>query len=146
MRNEHHSSLKFLQYSFRNLLEMTNKRVMTAYGKSSIECFSEEEAALRASLLPTAFVYKHQTKVKKNYHVILSEDWHQYSVPHEYIGKEVKLIYNDDAVEVFLDYRRITVPRLNLVRHGYSTVDTHKAESHRRSLLQQGLTSDDFIE
>ena len=40
--------------------------------------------------------------MQKNYHVILGEDWHQYSVPHEYIGKQVKIIYDTVEVEIYL--------------------------------------------
>lgn len=148
MRNEHHTSLKSLKCSFNKLLEKVNHRVMASYGKSRFERFSEAEKALLMSLPQDAFVYKHQTtaKVKKNYHVILGEDWHQYSVPREYIGKEVKLIYDDDAVEVFHEYQRIAVHRRNLVRNGYTTIEAHMPESHRSYLLQQGWTPDDFIE
>ncbi len=148
MRNEHHTSLKSLQYSFNTLLEKVNRRLMTAYAKSRIERFTEEEQALLAPLPPAAFAYKHQTmaKVKKNYHAILGEDWHQYSVPYEYAGKEVKLIYDADAVEVFFDYQRIAVHRRNPVRNGYSTIEAHMPESHRNYQLQQGWSPEDFVE
>jgi len=148
MRNEHHTSLKSLQNRFRELLEMVNNRVMSAYGKSRIERFIAEEKAQLRALPPEAFVYKYQTngKVKKNYHVMLGQDWHQYSVPHEYIGKEVKLVYDDDTVEVFFDYQRIALHRRNLVRNGYSTIDAHMPESHRHYLIQKGWTPQDFID
>ena len=148
MRDEYHTSLKSLSHRFMELLEMANNRIMTAYGKSRIERFREEEQGQLRPLPSEAFAYKHQTtaKVKKNYHVILGEDWHQYSVPHEHISKKVKLVYDDDVVEVFLDYKRIAVHRRDTVRNGYSTIKEHMPESHRHYLLQQGWTPLDFTE
>ena len=148
MRNEYHTSLKSLKHSVSEHLEKVNARVMSAYGQSRNERFFQEEKPLLLPLPETAFVYKHETmaKVKKNYHVILGEDWHQYSVPHEHVGKEVKLIYDDDAVEIFLNYRRIALHRRNTVRNGYSTVKEHMPESHCHYLLQRGWTPEDFTE
>ena len=148
IRNERYHSLKALKLRVRELLEKSNERIMTAYGKSRTKRFLELEKEHLAPLPPKSFVYKHQAKakVKKNYHVILGEDWHQYSVPHEYIGKEVKLIYDDDVVEVFCEYKRIAVHQRTVVRNGYSTVKEHMPESHRNYLLQQGWTPDDFQE
>jgi len=148
MRNEYHTSLKSLSHRFMELLEMLNNRVMSAYGKSRMERFIAEEKAQLRALPQDAFVYKYQTtgKVKKNYHVMLGQDWHQYSVPHEYIGKEVRVVYDDDAVEIFFDYQRIALHRRNLVRNGYSTNDAHMPESHRHYLIQKGWTPQDFID
>ncbi|WP_411272861.1 hypothetical protein [Daejeonella sp.] len=32
--------------------------------------------------------YYTKAKVQKHYHVLVGEDWHYYSVPYRYIGKE----------------------------------------------------------
>lgn len=146
MRDERHTSLKSLAYRVAELLDKVNNRMMKAYGQSRKERFVAEEKSLLLSLPPTAFAYKHRTigKVKKNYHVTLGEDMHQYSVPHEHIGKEVKLIYDDDAVEIFLDYQRLAVHRRDGTRNGYSTVKEHMPESHRHYALMKGWTPDDF--
>lgn len=148
MRNECHHSLKALKLRVRELLDKANQRLMTAYGKSRSERFLELEQDHLSPLPPTSFVYKHQAvaKVKKNYHVILGEDWHQYSVPHEYIGRDVKLIYDDDVVEIFCEFRRIAIHRREVVRNGYSTIKEHMPESHRHYLLQKGWEPDDFLE
>lgn len=148
MRNEYHTSLKSLKHSVSERLEKLNKRVMSAYGQSRNERFFQEEKPLLLDLPETVFVYKHQAKakVKKNYHVILGEDWHQYSVPHEHVGKEIKLIYDDDTVEIFYNYERIAIHRRNTVRNGYSTLKEHMPASHYHYLLQRGWTPEDFTE
>lgn len=48
---------------------------------------------------------RHQASAKagRNYHVILGEDWVNYSVPHTNIGKRRVVSYDTNAVEVFLE-------------------------------------------
>ena len=147
LRHEEFTSLNGLKCRVRELLDDANDRLMTDYGKSRRERFMELEQELLLPLPPTDFVYKRQTTatVKKNYHVILGEDRCQYSVPHEYIGKLVKLIYDEAVVEVFLDFQRIALHQRIVGRRGiYSTVPEHMPESHRRYHEQQGWTEADF--
>ena len=147
LRHDEFTSLNALKCRVRELLDDANDRPMTDYGKSRRERFMELEQELLLPLPPTVFVYKRQTTatVKKNYHVILGEDRCQYSVPHEYIGKLVKLIYDEAVVEVFLDFQRIALHQRIVGRRGiYSTVPEHMPEAHRRYHEQRGWTEEDF--
>ncbi|ABL65941.1 IS21 family transposase [Chlorobium phaeobacteroides] len=147
LRNEEFTSLSALTYRVRHLLDTANDRLMTDYGKSRRQRFMELEQEFLQPLPLTDFVYKRETtaKVKKNYHVILGEDRCQYSVPHEHIGKIVKLIYDESVVEVFLDFQRIALHQRIVGRRGiYRTVEEHMPESHRRYHQQQGWTEEDF--
>jgi len=67
------------------------------------ELFNAEEKPILQALPATSYQIRHYTraKVQKNYHVVLGEDWHFYSVPFNYLGKEVNLIYCSDHVEVY---------------------------------------------
>jgi transposase len=147
LRNEEFTSLNALKYRVQQLLDNANDRLMTDYGKSRRQRFMELEQELLLPLPPTDFAYKRETtaKVKNNYHVILGEDRCQYSVPHEYIGKIVKLIYDEAVVEVFLDFLRIALHQRIVGRRGvYRTMEEHMPESHRRYHQQQGWTEEDF--
>ena len=147
LRNEEFTSLNALKYRVLQLLDNANDRLMTDYGKSRRQRFMELEQELLQPLPASDFVYKRETtaKVKKNYHVILGEDRCQYSVPHEYIGKLVKLIYDEAIVEVFLDFHRIALHQRIVGRRGiYRTIEEHMPEAHRRYYQQQGWTEDDF--
>ena len=84
-------------------------------------------------------------KVQKNYHVILGEDWHQYSVPHEHIGKQIKIIYDSTEVEIYLGLKRIAIHRRSYRRHGYTTLPEHMPERHQRYLEMRGWDADYFI-
>ncbi len=43
-------------------------------------------------------------KVIMNGHACLGEDKHYYSVPYQYIGKKIKILYSQNTVEIF--YKR----------------------------------------
>jgi hypothetical protein len=112
------------------------------------EKFISEERHLLRELPAEPFMLKSRTKakVKPNYHVILGEDWHQYSVPHQYIDQEVIIVYDEQIVEVFIDIiKRIAVHRRDYRRNGYTTLPEHMPESHLKYKEQKGWNEDDFI-
>jgi transposase len=69
--------------------------------------------------------------VMKNSHVCLADDKHYYSVPWKYMGKKVKLLYNETVVEVFYKYELIATHTRDKVRHKYSTERTHLSSSQQ---------------
>lgn len=48
--------------------------------------------------------------VQRNYHIQLTEDHLYYSVPYNYVGKKVKVLYDNSTVEVYYDFGRIALP------------------------------------
>ena len=147
MRNEEYTNIDELKNRVRILLDEFNSRAMYKKEMSRRDRFVQEEMPFLNVLPEQAFVLKHKAsaKVKKNHHVILGEDWHQYSVPHQYTGQDVNLVYDENVVEVFLNMKRIAVHNRNYRRNGYTTLKEHRPESHQRYLEQKGWTPDDFI-
>ena len=148
MRNETYYSLEELRARVLDLLEEFNDQIMFKQGVSRRDKFKSQEKALLRELPEEPFTVKFRTraKVKPNYHVILGEDWHQYSVPHQYIGHEVTIVYDEQVVEVFMgNLTRIAVHRRDTRRNGYTTLAEHMPESHLRYKEQKGWTEDDFI-
>jgi transposase len=148
MRNETFYSLDELRARVRELLEEFNDRVMFKQGVSRREKYISEEKHLLRELPDEPFMLKSLTKakVKPNYHVILGEDWHQYSVPHQYLGQKVTIVYDEQVVEVFIDnMKRIAVHRRDYRRNGYTTLPEHMPESHLKYKEQKGWNEDDFI-
>ncbi|HSL85577.1 MAG TPA: hypothetical protein VK861_01435, partial [Bacteroidales bacterium] len=148
MRNETFYSHKELGARARELLEESNDRPLFKQGLSRREKFMKEEKHLLRELPSEPFVLKSRTraKVKPNYHVILGEDWHQYSVPHQYIGHEVAIVYDQQVVEIFIDsLKRIATHKRDCRRNGYTTLAEHMPESHLKYKQQKGWTEDDFI-
>lgn len=147
LRNETFYSLSGLNLRIMDCVEQHNKTPMQRYGLSRKERFESGEKEYLKPLPSSDFVLKNETraKVQRNYHVILGEDMHQYSVPYLYVGKEVKIIYDWHEVEIFLGMQRITLHRRNIHRNGYTTKEEHMPEKHKRYLQAKGWNADYFI-
>ena len=101
---------------------------------------------LLKSLPATRYEIKHitESKVQRNYHVILGEDRHQYSVPFTLIGKRLKIIYTSATVEVYQDLKRVALHTRNYKKHGYSTLAEHMPVHHQHMTRQRGWDGDHF--
>ena len=85
-----------------------------------------------------------EAKVQKNYHVILGQDWHQYSVPYEHVGEHTKIIYTRDQVEIYHNLKRVAIHPRNYLRNGYSTLEEHMPPSHQHHFQIKGWNEDYF--
>jgi transposase len=129
-------------------LDAFNRKPMSRAAYSRFDRFVAEEQPLLRQLPDVPFGYRHKTqgKVQRNYHVIVGEDWHQYSVPFQHIGKQVSVIYDQDVVEVYLDFVRIAAHVRSFKPRGYSTLLEHMPPHHRKQKEVQGWDSDYFLE
>ena len=109
--------------------------------------FAEQEKPYLQALPAEEYVMRHgaECKVQKNYHIILGEDWHQYSVPFSFIGKKVQAVYDMDVVEVFYQHKRIALHRRSYKKHRYTTTSEHMPKGHQRYLEQKGWDADYFL-
>lgn len=86
-----------------------------------------------------------EAKVQKNYHVILGQNWHQYSVPYEYVGEQVKIIYTRKLVEIYhQNGKRIAMHPRNCSRNGYTTQEEHMPQNHQHYKKVKGWNENDF--
>jgi transposase len=147
LRNETFHSLSELNYRIRECLAVHNATPMQRYGLSRKERFEQNEKPLLKLLPLSEFVVRQEVKAKvqRNYHVILGEDLHQYSVPYIHVGETVKIVYDYTEVEIFLNMRRIALHRRDPRRNGYSTKEEHMPESHLRYKQTKGWDADYFI-
>lgn len=148
MRNKTFYSLAELNEEIKNNLLLHNQKPFQKRSYSRYERFIEEELPLLAELPTEPFIPKHTTsaKVQKNYHVILGEDWHNYSVPEQYVGKQTKIIYDEDEVEIYLGLKRIAVHKRNYKRNGYSTLPEHRPERHKKYIESLGWNDEYFLD
>ncbi|MBU4273900.1 IS21 family transposase [Candidatus Parcubacteria bacterium] len=147
LRNTIFYSLQELNYSIFEQLDKHNATPMQRYGSSRKERFEQQEKYLLKPLPLTEFVVKQEVKAKvqRNYHVILGEDMHQYSVPYTHVGETVKIVYDYSEVEIFLNMRRIALHSRSPRRNGYSTKEEHMPERHLRYKETKGWNADYFI-
>src|SRR5690606_11336825 len=83
--------------------------------------------------------------VQRNYHVQLTEDHRYFSVPYQYVGKKVKVLYDAMTVEVYHGFDRIAVhPRKN-INKAYTTLADHMPPNHQRMQQIKGWNKDDLL-
>jgi hypothetical protein len=95
--------------------------------------FEEIERKALKPLPEHRFEIRHKkvATVMKNNHVCLTADKHYYSVPYEFIGKKVKLFYNQSDVEIYHQYEKIASHKRDLRAYRYTTVPDHLASKHK---------------
>jgi transposase len=147
LRNEIFCSLSELNYRIHECLAVHNTTPMQRYGLSREERFEQNEKPLLKPLPLLEFIVRQEVKAKvqRNYHVILGEDMHQYSVPYIHVGETVKIVYDYTEVEIFLNMRRIALHLRSPRRNGYSTKEEHMPESYLRYKQTKGWDADYFI-
>jgi len=116
--------------------ELVDKHNRMKYQARSTTRFEEFESIEREALKPLPvqiFELKtyQQARVHPNCHVQLSEDKHHYSVPYQYISKQVRIAYSRDVVEIFCNYDRIATHSRVIAPHKYSTTESHLHPKHQ---------------
>ena len=147
LRNEEFYSLFDLNKRIRELLLEYNQAPFQKLPGSRQECFLQDELPLLKPLPQEPFVIKHTTKAKvqMNYHVILGEDKHLYSVPHQYIGQATKIIYDAHNVEIYIGFQRIAIHKRDYRKHAYTTLPEHMPERHLKYNETLGWDADYFL-
>lgn len=129
-------------------MEKFNCRNFQRCDYSRRDRYLQYEKKLLRALPGTSFVPKHMVtaKVQRNYHIILGEDSHYYSVPFQHIGKKVQIIYDTDNVEIYLNQCRLVAHKRNYHKGGYTTVADHLPPAHRHYSRIRGWNKEYFIE
>lgn len=97
------------------------------------EKFLADEKQHLGPLPATIFEIKYyrEHKVAKNNHIHLGMDKHYYSVPHTYIGTDVKVIYTRSLVKIYHRGTLIAAHPRNPRKGGYTTCKEHLCSHHR---------------
>ena len=145
LRHHIHHSIEELNTAIRKQLEEHNNRLFKGKDYSRKKLFEEEKQLLK-ELPASRYEMKHVTegKVQRNYHVIVGEDYHQYSVPFTLIGKKLKIVYTAATVEIYDDLKRVALHKRNYKRHGYSTKEEHMPANHRHQFAAKGWNAEYF--
>ena len=139
LRNEQFFSLAELNKAIRKKLELFSHRPFQKKEGSRYEIFRDEELPLLAKLPATPYElaeWKSAT-VQFNYHI--SVNGMIYSVPYEFIKRNVEVRITDKVVEIFYSHNRITSHRRLYGRKGqYSTITEHMPPDHQKFLEWNG--------
>jgi len=133
LRNEAFYSLDDLNERIWELLEEHNGKRFQKNDGTRRSLYEEVEKATLKPLPAEPFEYRQHQKARVvyNYHVMLSEDKHWYSVPFRYHKKQVILAYTARNVEIYLGEERIAMHRRAYGRWKYTTLAEHMPSHHR---------------
>jgi transposase len=132
LRNWKFFSLKELNEAIEDKLHELNEKPFQKRSGSRFSVFTEEEASMLLPLPDKPYELSEWKTCTVSYNYHISVDKMLYSVPYEYIRKQVDVRITSRMVEVFLSGERIAS---HIRKHGnpgqYSTVPEHMPPSHR---------------
>jgi transposase len=132
LRNQKYFSLAELNQAIFEKLEAFNSKPFQKKEGSRLSVFLEQEKAFLLPLPKTAYelaTWKIAT-VQINYHIAV--DKMNYSVPYEYIKRQVDVRMTRQVIEVFFNNHRIcSHPRLYGYPGQYSTTEAHMPPDHQ---------------
>jgi transposase len=133
LRNSVFHNIDTLNEAILELLDEHNSTPFQQRQESRRELFETQEKAQMMPLPEDRYElkeYVHVT-VMKNCHVQLHKDRHYYSVPHQYIGKKIKLVYAVSSVSIYFEGQRIAYHLRDRKAYKYTTVKEHLPSTHQ---------------
>lgn len=136
IRNMRFFDLHSLNEAIRERMKAHNQTRMQQKPYSREELFVAEEKKHLYPLPADRFELKYyrELKVAKNNHVCLTQDKHYYSVPFQFIGIHVKVIYTRSMVYIFAKGEQVAVHTRGYKPSGYTTDKDHLCSQHRHYL------------
>ncbi len=158
MRHDTCFSIEELNAAILEKLKMLNAKKYKGSPYSRKELYQEREEPYMTELPVESFKLKKVVlaTVQRNYHIQLSEN-HQaynrinhhlcryYSVPYAYAGKKVKVLYDQQMIEVYCEGERIALHQRNNISKAYHTIQDHMLSNHRHALQVRGWNKDDLL-
>ena len=147
LRHETFFNLYDLNKRIQELIQIHIHKTFQKKPGTRHDLFIKHEKPCLKPLPDTAFTIKHKTsaKVQMNYHVVLGEDNHRYSVPYQYIGQQTQIVYDSETVEIFIGFKRIAIHKRDYRKGGYSTLREHMPEKHLKYHETKGWDADYFL-
>jgi hypothetical protein len=144
LRNNNFYNLQELNVAIVKQLEVLNSKAFQGKTYSRADLFIEEKRKLQALPNSPFEVYKIKTaKVQRNYHIEIEKQY--YSVPHQYVGKQLQVYYNTTTVEIFTpQHQRKALHKKIEKQYGYCTIPEHMPANHTGYLESRGWDADYF--
>ncbi len=147
LRDQEFTSLKALNNAMHQQLLLLNNKPYKNTVYSRLYFYEQQERSLLKPLPTEPFAPKKVTilTVQRNYHVQLREDCLYYSVPYQYVGKKVKVLYDSRVVEVYYDHSRIALHIRKPHSKSYTTIAEHMPPHHRHMQEIKGFNKEDLL-
>jgi transposase len=139
-------SLEDMQKAFMRKLREHNMQNFQGRTYSRLDQFEREELKLLQPLPDIPFVMKDFAilKVNKNYHILLGEERHYYSVPFVYVDQTVQVSFDSRTVEIYHEMVRIAIHQRGTTPYGYTTIKDHMPENDMQYDQAYGYSTQDF--
>lgn len=136
LRNQQFFSLTSLNEAMAQKMKLHNQTRMQQKPFSREECFVADEKHLLKPLPGTPFEIKYykELTVAKNNHIYLTPDKHYYSVPFQYIGQKVKVIFTRTLVHIYAKGEQIALHLRSANAGRYTTDKAHLCSQHQHYL------------
>lgn len=133
LRDRKFYSLEELNEAIHECLEVHNNTLFQRMKISRRELFNQIERDALKPLNPERYELRRflSVKVQFNYHIAFSPDKHYYSVPWQYSGKQVKVIYTTSSVEIYHKNTRIASHMREYAVNQYTTIKEHMPPEHQ---------------
>ncbi|MEO6288676.1 MAG: IS21 family transposase, partial [Ginsengibacter sp.] len=147
LRNQDFTSLSALNSAMQQQLILLNNKPYKNTVYSRQYYFEQQEHRLLKPLPSEPFAPKKVVvlTVQRNYHVQLREDFLYYSVPYQYVGKKVKVLYDSRAVEVYYDNSRIALHIRKPHCKAYTTLADHMPPHHQYMQKVKGWNKEELL-
>lgn len=125
--------LQSLNEAILQSLAAFNDRKLTGRKESRSQLFKDLEADCLQPLPGRRYQMKSRRSVTvlRNSYVTLNK--HHYSMPKEYIGKRVEIIYDTDTLEIFHGLKLVTTHHRDDTPYGYTQKASHNLPGHHGS-------------
>jgi len=147
LRHREFGSLEALNLAMHEQLMLLNNKPYKNTAYSRWYFYDQQERTLLKPLPSELFSVKKVVllTVQRNYHVQLTEDHRYYSVPYQYVGKKVKVLYDSRVVEVYLDNQRIALHIRKSYHTAYITLGDHMPPHHKRMQQIKGWNKEELL-
>jgi transposase len=147
LRHREFNSLESLNAAMQDQLTLLNNKPYKNTPYSRWYFYEQQERSLLKLLPCEPFALKKTVllTVQRNYHIQLSEDHRYYSVPYQHVGKKVKVLYDQRAVEVYLEGERIALHIRQSHNKAYTTLAEHMPPHHQRMQQIKGFNREDLL-
>lgn len=148
LRNHSFTGIEPLNTAIQQQLILLNEKPYKNTPYSRRYFFDHKEKAILKQLPAAPFAFKKvvQLTVQRNYHIQITEDRRYYSVPYQYVGKKVKVLYDNQNVEVYFEHERIAFHPRKKHNSSYTTLAEHMPPHHQRMHQIKGFNRQDLLQ
>ena len=145
LHDETFHSIESMNERICGLMDAFNSKPSRTTGRSRMDIFESEEKSSLGELprTPFRFRYRKEVKLTGSYHIQIG--LHKYSVPYQYVGQQVVVVWDVDTVEIYVGEKRVASHNRKMT-NGHTTTDGHMPPEHLAYRHGQGYNAAYFLE